>query len=133
MKRVRVLHQGVPAWGVLDAGEVVLDEGGHRLDAASVNWLAPVEPSKILAVHLTYRSRLVEYAAREPAEPSYFLKPPTTLNGHPSPIRRPRGARYLNYEGELAVVVGRRMQGVPMDDVPESRVRLRACERRRPA
>ena len=78
MKRVRVLHQGVPAWGVLTAGEVVLDGSGTRLDPAMVSWLAPVEPSKIVAVHLTYRSRLVEYAAREPAEPSYFLKPPST-------------------------------------------------------
>jgi 5-oxopent-3-ene-1,2,5-tricarboxylate decarboxylase / 2-hydroxyhepta-2,4-diene-1,7-dioate isomerase len=119
VKRVRVLHQGVPAWGVLAAGEVVLDDGGRRLDPASVRWLAPVEPSKIVAVHLTYRSRLVEYAAREPAEPSYFLKPPSTLNGHLGEIRRPRGARYLNYEGELAVIVGRQMKGVASGDVHE--------------
>ena len=84
-----------------------------------MTWLAPVEPSKILAVHLTYRSRLVEYDARQPAEPSYFMKPPTTLNGHLGAIRRPRGARYLNYEGELAVVVGKRMHGVPQADVLE--------------
>jgi 5-oxopent-3-ene-1,2,5-tricarboxylate decarboxylase/2-hydroxyhepta-2,4-diene-1,7-dioate isomerase len=116
---VRVLHQGVPAWGVLAAGEVVLDDGGARLDPASVRWLAPVEPSKIVAVHLTYRSRLVEYAARQPAEPSYFLKPPSTLNGHLGEIRRPHGARYLNYEGELAVVVGRQMKGVAAADVHE--------------
>ena len=73
----------------------------------------PVEPSKILAVHLTYRSRLVDYDARQPAEQSYFLKPPSTLNGHRRQVRRPAGTRYLNYEGELAVVVGRRMHGVP--------------------
>jgi 5-oxopent-3-ene-1,2,5-tricarboxylate decarboxylase/2-hydroxyhepta-2,4-diene-1,7-dioate isomerase len=119
VKRVRVLHEGVPAWGLLAAGEVVLDDGGTRLDPDSVRWLAPVEPSKIVAVHLTYRSRLVEYAAREPAEPSYFLKPPSTLNGHLGEIRRPRGARYLNYEGELAVVVGRQMKGVAAADVHE--------------
>ena len=45
-------------------------------------YLAPVEPTKILAVHLTYRSRVEEYAARIPPQPSYFMKPPTTLNGH---------------------------------------------------
>jgi 5-oxopent-3-ene-1,2,5-tricarboxylate decarboxylase/2-hydroxyhepta-2,4-diene-1,7-dioate isomerase len=117
VKRVRVLHQGAPAWGVLAAGEVVLDDDGTRLDPGTASWLAPVAPSKIVAVHLTYRSRLVEYAAREPAEPSYFLKPPTTLNGHLGEIRRPRGARYLNYEGELAVVVGRQMKGVATGDV----------------
>jgi 5-oxopent-3-ene-1,2,5-tricarboxylate decarboxylase/2-hydroxyhepta-2,4-diene-1,7-dioate isomerase len=117
VRRVRVQHQGEPAWGVLSAGEIVLDEDGTRLDPTEVTWLAPVTPSKIMAVHLTYRSRLVEYGAREPAEPSYFMKPPTTLNGHLGAIRRPRGARYLNYEGELAVVVGRRMQGVSAADV----------------
>ncbi len=118
MRRVRVLHEGEPATGTLGAGEIVLDDG-VRLDPSAVSWLAPVVPSKIIAVHLTYRSRLVEYAAREPAEPSYFMKPPTTLNGHLGEVRRPRGARYLNYEGELAVVVGARMHGVPADRVPE--------------
>jgi 5-oxopent-3-ene-1,2,5-tricarboxylate decarboxylase/2-hydroxyhepta-2,4-diene-1,7-dioate isomerase len=43
------------------------------------------------------------------------MKPPTTLNGHRGDLRRPRGARFLNYEGELAVVIGRRMKGVPED------------------
>ena len=44
------------------------------------------------------------------------MKPPTTLNGHRGEIRRPHGARFLNYEGELAVVIGRRMKGVAIDD-----------------
>lgn len=69
-------------------------------------------PSKIIAVHLTYRSRIEEYAARTPPEPSYFLKPPSTLNVHGGEIRRPRGASFLNYEGELGVVIGERMKGV---------------------
>lgn len=69
-------------------------------------------PSKIIAVHLTYRSRIEEYAARTPPEPSYFLKPPSALNHDGGEIRRPRGASFLNYEGELAVVIGRRMKGV---------------------
>ena len=83
-------------------------DGGDRLAEASPRFLAPVEPSKIIATHLTYRSRVEEYAARTPPEPSYFMKPPTTLNGHGGQLRRPRGARFLNYEGEVAVVVGRR-------------------------
>ena len=67
-------------------------------------------------MHLTYRSRVEEYAARTPPEPSYFVKPPTTLNGHRRPVPMARGARFLNYEGELAVVVGRRMKGVALDE-----------------
>jgi 2-keto-4-pentenoate hydratase/2-oxohepta-3-ene-1,7-dioic acid hydratase in catechol pathway len=112
---VRILHGGAPAAGALDGGEVVLGDG-TRLPEADVTFLAPVEPTKIAAVHLTYRSRVDEYAARRPAQPSYFLKPPSALNGHRGELRRPRGARFLNYEGELAVVVGRRMKGVPEDE-----------------
>jgi 5-oxopent-3-ene-1,2,5-tricarboxylate decarboxylase/2-hydroxyhepta-2,4-diene-1,7-dioate isomerase len=116
MRRVRIDHDGSPAWGHLRDGEIVLDSG-VSVDSDGVTWLAPVEPSKILAVHLTYRSRLLDYDARQPPEPSYFIKPPSTLNGHLGVIRRPHGARYLNYEGELAVVVGTRMKGVKEEDV----------------
>ncbi|HET8742304.1 MAG TPA: fumarylacetoacetate hydrolase family protein [Gaiella sp.] len=115
-RRVRVDVDGEPRWGRRDGERIVLD-GGGELDEASAVYLAPVEPTKILAVHLTYRSRIEEYAARMPPEPSYFMKPPTTLNGHRRPIRMAKGARFLNYEGELAVVVGRRTKGVPLDRV----------------
>jgi 5-oxopent-3-ene-1,2,5-tricarboxylate decarboxylase / 2-hydroxyhepta-2,4-diene-1,7-dioate isomerase len=112
---VRVEVDGEPRWGRLDGDAIVLDDG-TRLDEAAASYLAPVEPTKILAVHLTYRSRVEEYAARTPPEPSYFVKPPTTLNGHRRPIRMAKGARFLNYEGELAVVVGRTMKGVPIGE-----------------
>lgn len=112
---VRVEVDGVGRWGRRDGPEIVLSDG-VRVAEATAAYLAPAEPSKILAVHLTYRSRVEEYAARTPAQPSYFMKPPTTLNGHRGVVRRPRGARFLNYEGELAVVVGRRMKGVPVDE-----------------
>ena len=94
---------------------IVLDSG-VRLAASGAEYLAPVEPTKIIATHLTYRSRVEEYAARTPAEPSYFMKPLSTLNGHGGVLRRPRGARFLNYEGEVAAVIGRRMHGVPQAD-----------------
>jgi 5-oxopent-3-ene-1,2,5-tricarboxylate decarboxylase/2-hydroxyhepta-2,4-diene-1,7-dioate isomerase len=114
-RRVRVEVEGEPRWGRREGDTIVLDDG-TELDEAGVLYLAPAEPTKILAVHLTYRSRVEEYAARTPPEPSYFVKPPTTLNGHRRPIRMAKGARFLNYEGELAVVVGRRMKGVSIDD-----------------
>ncbi|HKY26136.1 MAG TPA: fumarylacetoacetate hydrolase family protein [Gaiella sp.] len=113
-RRVRVEVEGAARWGRL-AGESIVLEDGTELDEADAMYLAPVEPTKILAVHLTYRSRVEEYAARTPPEPSYFVKPPTTLNGHRRPVRMAKGARFLNYEGELAVVVGRRMKGVRLD------------------
>jgi 5-oxopent-3-ene-1,2,5-tricarboxylate decarboxylase/2-hydroxyhepta-2,4-diene-1,7-dioate isomerase len=111
-----VLLEGRPAWGTPAGDRIALDDGGSIAEA-DATYLAPVEPSKIIAVHLTYRSRVEEYAARIPPEPSYFMKPPTTLNGHRGLLRRPHDTSFLNYEGELAVVVGKRMHGVPESDV----------------
>jgi len=113
-RRVRVEVDSEPRWGRRDGARIALDDGTEVAEAEAL-YLAPVEPTKILAVHLTYRSRIEEYAARTPPEPSYFVKPPTTLNGHRRPVRMAKGTRFLNYEGELAVVVGRRMKGVPLD------------------
>jgi 5-oxopent-3-ene-1,2,5-tricarboxylate decarboxylase/2-hydroxyhepta-2,4-diene-1,7-dioate isomerase len=112
---VRVLREGEPADGRLEEGEVLLHDG-TRIPEQDAEFLAPVAPSKILAVHLTYRSRVEEYAAKIPAEPAFFFKPPSALNGHRGVLRRPEGARFLNYEGELAVVIGRRMKGVSEDE-----------------
>ena len=111
-RRVKVEIGQASAWGRLDGDTIVLEDG-RTVAEADARYLAPVMPTKIIAVHLTYQSRLTEYAARTPAYPSYFMKPPTTLNGHRGIVRRPRGTRFLNYEGELAVVIGRRMHGVP--------------------
>src|SRR3954470_4986590 len=114
-RAVRVMHDGAPAWGRREGSEIVL-ESGTRLPESEATYLAPAEPTKIIAVHLTYQSRLTEYAARTPAHPSYFMMPPTALNGHRGIVHRPAGTRFLNYEGELAVVIGRRMKGVPEED-----------------
>ena len=113
--RVRIETADGPSWGHRDGTEIVLDSG-ERIAENSVVYLAPAEPTKIIAVHLTYRSRIEEYRARTPAEPSYFLKPPSALNGHRGLIPKPRGSRFLNYEGEVAAVIGRRMKGVPAAD-----------------
>ena len=78
----------------------------------------PVElaPTKIVGVHLSYPSRVEEYGARTPDVPSYFLKPPSSLARHGDEVVRPRGCRYLNYEGEVALVVGRRAKRVAEAD-----------------
>lgn len=113
---VRIEVDGEPRWGGRDGDEIVLSDG-ERVEEATAHYLAPATPSKILAVHLTYGSRVREYDARTPTEPSYFVKPPTTLNGHRRPVAMAKGARFLNYEGELAVIVGKPMKGVPLDRV----------------
>jgi 5-oxopent-3-ene-1,2,5-tricarboxylate decarboxylase / 2-hydroxyhepta-2,4-diene-1,7-dioate isomerase len=70
--------------------------------------------SKVIAVHLNYRSRAAE-RGRTPAVPSYFLKPPSTLTGD-GELVRPRGTELLGYEGEIAVVIGTRAHRVRAED-----------------
>ncbi|HZE03708.1 MAG TPA: fumarylacetoacetate hydrolase family protein [Solirubrobacteraceae bacterium] len=112
MKHVRIRHEGRVHEGTLD-GEIVR-AGELELPVADVpEWLSPVTPGKIIATHLTYRSRAVEYRmAQLPKTPSYFMKPPSSLSAHGAPVVRPAGCRFLNYEGEVAVVIGRRCHGV---------------------
>src|SRR5215467_4123128 len=64
-------------------------------------------PSKIIAVHVSYRSRAMERDALPPW-PSYFLKPPSTLADSGAPVARPPGCELLAFEGEVALVIGRR-------------------------
>jgi 5-oxopent-3-ene-1,2,5-tricarboxylate decarboxylase/2-hydroxyhepta-2,4-diene-1,7-dioate isomerase len=116
MRHVRIERDGAPVEGTLEGDAIVIADGS-RVAADGARWLAPVVPGKIVATHLTYRSRAVEYAmTRLPQAPSYFLKPPSSLSHHGAPVRRPRGCRFLNYEGEIAVVIGRRCLGATVED-----------------
>ncbi|HWE07869.1 MAG TPA: fumarylacetoacetate hydrolase family protein [Solirubrobacteraceae bacterium] len=116
MKHVRIRHAGDIHEGTLNgetvrAGQLAVAAGDVQL------WLSPVTPTKIIATHLTYRSRALEYRmARLPQTPSYFMKPPSSLSAHRAPVLRPAGCRFLNYEGEVAVVIGRRCRGVAMSE-----------------
>jgi 2-keto-4-pentenoate hydratase/2-oxohepta-3-ene-1,7-dioic acid hydratase in catechol pathway/regulator of RNase E activity RraA len=67
----------------------------------------PPAPSKIVAVHSSYRSRAMERGSL-PAWPSYFLKPPSTLAADGDPVLRPPGCELLAFEGEVALIIGTR-------------------------
>lgn len=116
MRHVRIEHDGRAVEGELEGDAVRADGLELKLDEVR-RWLPPVEPGKILATHLTYRSRAEEYRmAALPRTPSYFMKPPSSLSAHREPVVRPKGCRFLNYEGEIAVVIGRRCRGASVDD-----------------
>jgi len=74
-----------------------------------------VRPTKIIAVHINYRSR-AEERGRTPTVPSYFLKPPNTLSWDGADLVRPLGCSRMVFEGEIAVVIGRRARGVRPED-----------------
>src|SRR5262249_38947717 len=67
----------------------------------------PPPPSKIVAVHSSYRSRAMERGTLPPW-PSYFLKPPNTLARDGDPVLRPPGCELLAFEGEVALIIGTR-------------------------
>jgi 5-oxopent-3-ene-1,2,5-tricarboxylate decarboxylase/2-hydroxyhepta-2,4-diene-1,7-dioate isomerase len=68
-------------------------------------------------VHLNHQSRVTEFGATLPPAPTYFHKPVSALVGHGGAVVRPANCRYLNYEGEVAIVIGRTCRGVPADQV----------------
>ncbi len=112
----RVFLEGVSHWVQPDGDELVLGDG-RRIAEAAATYLPPVDPTKILCVHLNYESRRIEFGQAELVTPTYFQKPLTALNSHRGTLPRPAGTRYLNYEGELAVIVGRPMRNVAPDAV----------------
>ena len=72
-------------------------------------------PGKIDAVHVSYRSRAAERGVMPPW-PSYFLKPPSSLAGSGDPVARPPWCELLAFEGEVALVIGRRARRVSRAD-----------------
>ncbi len=112
MKRARILYDGTPQWCHLEGDRLHLENGASvaEIDAA---FLAVTEPSKVLAPHLTYRSRCVEYEMTHiPEQPHFFMMPSTAVSHHGAEVQRPRGTHFLNYEGEIAVVIGERCSNV---------------------
>ncbi|WP_432828630.1 fumarylacetoacetate hydrolase family protein [Dactylosporangium sp. CA-092794] len=71
-------------------------------------------PGKVVAVHLSYRSRAAE-RGRTPPFPSYFLKPPTSVARSGQCVIRPDGCELLAFEGEVALIIGTRAKRVPME------------------
>ena len=111
----RILLDGNPTQVVVDGDELVAGDG-RRVALAEAVHLAPVSPSKIICVHLNYRSRVAEFMATLPPAPTYFHKPVSALNGHGGAVVRPERCQWLNYEGEIAIVIGRTCRNVSPDD-----------------
>jgi 2-keto-4-pentenoate hydratase/2-oxohepta-3-ene-1,7-dioic acid hydratase in catechol pathway len=87
--------------------------------------LAPVTPSKIVCVGRNYRDHAKELGNEVPAEPLLFFKPPSSLLEPGGVVRMPRAAERVDFEGELALVMGRRARKVPAD--ADWRAYVRGC------
>ena len=111
----RILLDGATVQVVRD-GDTLLAADGRTVGVDDALHLPPVVPSKIVAVHLNYRSRVDEFGTTLPASPTYFHKPTTSLNAHKGAVVRPERCRWLNYEGEIAIVIGRTCRNVSPAD-----------------
>jgi len=126
VKFVRYNHQGATSYGVLDGDTVYELEGdpiggagrsGSSVPLADVELLAPVVPSKVIAVGLNYQSHL---GNREPADyPGLFAKYPTSIVGPDADIVIPPDAENVHYEGELVIVIGKTAKNVTVADASD--------------
>jgi len=89
---------------------------GRTLAEEEVVWLPPLEFGTIIALGLNYAEHAKELAFSKSEEPLMFLKGPGTVLGHRGVTRRPAGVKFMHYECELAVVIGRSARGVHRAD-----------------
>src|SRR3990172_10503575 len=128
MKIVRFKAGGKTRYGVLEGARVVeysgtpfgaFRRGRKKFPLKQVVLLAPVVPSKIVAVGLNYRDHAQELNAPIPEEPILFLKPPTALIGPNDPIVYPALSGRVDYEAELGIVIKKRCRHVPPERARE--------------
>lgn len=121
MKIVRFLDEK-ELWGILDDRKKIdvleqspfngFKSAGKQIELDNVRLLAPAEPSKIVAVGLNYSEHANELKMSEPDEPIIFLKPQSSIIGTGDMIDFPKSVKQLDYEAELAIVIGREAKNV---------------------
>ncbi len=130
--RIVRFSDGRPRYGVLNGNTVYglrpspfkegrksfhFDEKTHNV--SDVRLLAPCMPSKLVCLGLNYRSHAQEFNLSIPEVPLIFLKPSTSVIGPGEEIVLPPDSKRVDYEGEVAVVIGKRAKDVPEDRARE--------------
>ena len=132
-KYVRYSYEGSKSYGVLEGTTVYELDGdifaspsrsGRSMPLANLTLLAPVEPSKVIAVGLNYGSHIEEgrsHIGDSPVAeyPGLFAKFPTSIIGPDAEIVIPSDAGDVHYEGELVVVIGSTTKNVPIEDAAD--------------
>lgn len=124
---VRFEHGGQTGYGLLDGATVYqlsgdpfgeFSKGAAVGPVGQVRLLAPVEPSKIVAIGLNYLDHITQdaHGFKQPENPIIFLKPPSSVIGPEADIVLPTGTQQVDSEAELAVVIGRRARHVRAED-----------------
>jgi 2-keto-4-pentenoate hydratase/2-oxohepta-3-ene-1,7-dioic acid hydratase in catechol pathway len=124
MKWMRFQHRGAGHIGVLDGERVEVHEGnmfdgpratGEHLSVAELEWTTPCMPGKMIGLWNNFAAAAEKNGWSRPAEPLYFLKAPNSFTPHLANVPAPSGYDgRVAYEGELAIVIGRRARAVPV-------------------
>ena len=125
MRILRYEQDGTEYWGALKEHEEVIPmldpltmevKKGAARRLRDLELLAPVKPGKVVAVGLNYRDHAEELGMPIPENPILFMKPRTAVIGPNADIVLPPSSERVDYEAELAVVIGRRARKVPVDE-----------------
>jgi len=100
-------------------GDSLVAKDGRKFAIEDAHHLPPTVPTKIIAVHLNYESRTKEFLTKLPAAPTYFHKPITALNSHRGDVVRPKRCKWLNYEGEIVIIIGKTCKDVSIEEAGE--------------
>ncbi len=105
-------------YGEVKGNRVIVDRGLYNDTFLQVDLqlLPPVQPSKIICIGLNFKDHAEELGLEIPDEPVFFLKPPSAITGPSGKIVYPETSKHLDYEGELAVIIGKRCKNVPRSD-----------------
>ncbi|GAA3762615.1 fumarylacetoacetate hydrolase family protein [Microbacterium kribbense] len=126
MRIARFSHQDAIKFGIVDETDLVVlagdpmfagfDTTGERVPLGDVALLAPVIPrSKVVAIARNYRDHAAELGNEVPPEPMLFLKPNTSVIGPGDAIMLPPQSERVDFEGELAAVIGTIAKNVPAE------------------
>ncbi|HVW44906.1 MAG TPA: fumarylacetoacetate hydrolase family protein [Amycolatopsis sp.] len=122
MRLARIAHAGGVAFASVEEDQVLEiaehpfgrpNFTGKRWPLADVRLLAPILPSKVIAVGRNYAAHAAEFGNEVPTSPMTFLKPSTSVIGPNAAIRLPAVSERVDFEGELAVVIGQPIKNVP--------------------
>ncbi|MDH3259248.1 MAG: fumarylacetoacetate hydrolase family protein [Deltaproteobacteria bacterium] len=127
MKILRFEKFGTAKYGILDStmnqirelsgkpyGSINIAELVHKIEDVKI--LPPSEGGKVIGVALNYRDHAKELGRKIPDEPLIFFKPTSALIGHGDTIVLPQSCGRVDYEGELAVIIGRKGKSIPEDE-----------------
>lgn len=126
MKIARFIQKKEVKWGIVEDSSITLlkdapfkkaQKTAQKIKLGDVRLLAPSAPSKIICVGLNYRDHAKELNMPLPPEPVIFLKPPTSVIGHGGNIVYPKSVDRVDYEAELAVVIGRQAKDISAIEV----------------